>query len=714
MKKILALILTLVLLVGVLASMTCAVGAASTNTPSWDNDGDGVLSILAIGNSFSDDAMEYVYNIAHSLGIEQIYLGRLYIGSCTLEMHRQNAEGNAGVYTYYYNTSGEWVKVSGKSMLYALNRHSWDFVTLQQQSGRSGLPETYNGDLTYLINYVKKHENAVNARLAWHMTWAYQQNSTKADFDNYNNSQKVMYNAIISTVQSKIVTNANFSYVIPSGTAVQNARTSIIGDTMTRDGYHMSRPYGRYVTGLTFVKTLTGLDISGIEYAPTGVSDVYKQIAIESVNNAAAKPFAVTQSAFTGDTPLVPKGYIQLKTPMYKGAFWHPQKAGRYNELITDQDNSPNFFTTIRFTKEELPVGSIILLNGSGYQYRPDGWVTDTLQSGTRKSNTTERQVTVTDAWWGNYTIRSFNVSRTNGTSVMGLTDEEMRAIFQIYVPEDAHTHRYENDTCNLCGATLACVSHQYDNACDTDCNNCGEARTVADHVYDNASDPDCNECGAVRTITPAKKNGWVSNGGKWYYYENDVMVKSAWRRDSIGWVYLAADGAMKTNAWVRDSIGWCYVGANGYAVTNCWKKDSVGWCYLNASGSMTKNAWVKDGGKLYYVNASGYKVVNGWARDSKGWVYLGSDGTKVINKWVRDSIGWCYVGADGYAVTNCWKKDSVGWCYLNASGSMTKNAWVNDGGNRYYLNGSGYRVTGTKVIDGKTYKFNSNGILVS
>ncbi len=277
--------------------------------------------------------------------------------------------------------------------------------------------------------------------------------------------------------------------------------------------------------------------------------------------------------------------------------------------------------------------------------------------------------------------------------------------------------HVYDNacdPNCNNCDEPRTVTGHAYDNACDTDCNNCGDVRTVAGHAYDNASDPDCNECGAVRTITPAKKNGWVSNGGKWYYYENDVMVKNAWRRDSVGWVYLAADGAMKTNAWVRDSIGWCYVGANGYAVTNCWKKDSVGWCYLNASGSMTKNAWVKDGGKLYYVNASGYKVIDGWARDSKGWVYLGSDGTKVINKWVRDSIGWCYVGADGYAVTNCWKKDSVGWCYLNASGSMTKNAWVNDGGNRYYLNGSGYRVTGTKVIGGKTYKFNSNGILVS
>ena len=55
---------------------------------------DGVLKILTIGNSFSDDTMEYVWNIADSLGVEDIYLGNLYLGGCTLDTHAFNARGN--------------------------------------------------------------------------------------------------------------------------------------------------------------------------------------------------------------------------------------------------------------------------------------------------------------------------------------------------------------------------------------------------------------------------------------------------------------------------------------------------------------------------------------------------------------------------------------------------------------------------------------------
>ncbi|MBQ6830669.1 MAG: N-acetylmuramoyl-L-alanine amidase family protein, partial [Clostridia bacterium] len=58
-------------------------------------------------------------------------------------------------------------------------------------------------------------------------------------------------------------------------------------------------------------------------------------------------------------------------------------------------------------------------------------------------------------------------------------------------------------------------------------------------------------------------------------------------------------------------------------------------------------------------------------------------------------------------------KKDSIGWCYLNSNGSMTKNEWVPDGGKWYYCDANGYMVTGTKVIGGKTYKFDANGVWV-
>ena len=42
------------------------------------------LKLLTVGNSFSDDAMEYVWQIASALGFKKIELGNLYIGGCSL------------------------------------------------------------------------------------------------------------------------------------------------------------------------------------------------------------------------------------------------------------------------------------------------------------------------------------------------------------------------------------------------------------------------------------------------------------------------------------------------------------------------------------------------------------------------------------------------------------------------------------------------------
>lgn len=207
-------------------------------------------------------------------------------------------------------------------------------------------------------------------------------------------------------------------------------------------------------------------------------------------------------------------------------------------------------------------------------------------------------------------------------------------------------------------------------------------------------------------------KNGWVEQGGNWYFYENGAMVTNAWRKDSVGWCYLLGDGKMATNMWLQDSKGWCYIEADGYCATNCWKKDSVGWIWLDSEGSMTKESWILDGGKWYYLDSNGYMVSNAWMRDSVGWVWVGADGAMLTNAWVQDSVGWCYVGADGYAVTNCWKQDSIGWCYLNSEGSMTKNDWVYDGGNWYFLDDDGYMIYNTsRYIKGKEYRFNSSGV---
>jgi hypothetical protein len=64
------------------------------------------LKILAIGNSFSIDAMQYLYQIAEDAGVEEIVLGNLYIGGCSLSTHLDNSLHGNPHYDYYKNVDG--------------------------------------------------------------------------------------------------------------------------------------------------------------------------------------------------------------------------------------------------------------------------------------------------------------------------------------------------------------------------------------------------------------------------------------------------------------------------------------------------------------------------------------------------------------------------------------------------------------------------------
>ena len=102
MKKIinvLSFALTLTLCFGLLpvSGLQTAEGVASTDS----------LKILAIGNSFSEDATEYIPMIARDLGIKNITVGNMYIGGCTIEKHASNARNNEAAYKYYKNTFQE-------------------------------------------------------------------------------------------------------------------------------------------------------------------------------------------------------------------------------------------------------------------------------------------------------------------------------------------------------------------------------------------------------------------------------------------------------------------------------------------------------------------------------------------------------------------------------------------------------------------------------
>ena len=425
-------------------------GGEDVNPPSDPNEkqdwaDDGILKILAIGNSFSDDAMEYVYQVAKDAGVENIKLGNMFIGGCSLATHLSNAKGNKGAYTYRTNTDGTWSSRGGVSIQTAVASENWDFITFQQVSGYSGVADSYD-DLNELISIVE----AINpsARLAWHMTWAYKTGSSHSDFSKYNRDQMTMYNAIVNAVNTKILTNSKIEIVIPSGTSIQNARTSIVGD-MTRDGYHLSYGIGRYIASMTFVKALTGLSIDNSVTLPNDV-DSYELLAvIESVNNALNTPYSVTKSQYpsqkggagiddSANAGVIPEGYVQLTATqmgLTEGSF--------YNSTGTDSWNGTGswnrgFMATKKFTREDLPVGSIIEI-AVGWQYRPEGW--SFVES--RQDNVTTIRIVIDENWWGSYTERGFNISQightTSTNKVINLsTDEVANTIFKIIVPESA------------------------------------------------------------------------------------------------------------------------------------------------------------------------------------------------------------------------------------------------------------------------------------
>ena len=249
------------------------------------------ISILAVGNSFSVDAMtNHLYQVLEAAGYDNIRLGILYVGGCSLDMHYSYLKNDSASYEYMENTTGKWVNTKNYKASDAFKLTNWDYVTIQQVSGQSGRPDTY-GNLDAVVDIIKPQIG--KAKLYWQMTWAYQQDSNHGDFAHYGKDQMTMYNAIVSTVKEKIVGNPDFAGVIPSGTAIQNLRTSSLGDTLTADGYHLENTIGDYTAALTWFVTLTGNDPFSMFYYPAGTVEHFYDIA-EAVEHAVAKPWQVT------------------------------------------------------------------------------------------------------------------------------------------------------------------------------------------------------------------------------------------------------------------------------------------------------------------------------------------------------------------------------------------------------------------------------------
>lgn len=412
----------------------------------------GTLKILAIGNSFSQDAMEHLYQIAADAGVD-VVLGYLYIGGSSLAQHVNNAQFDLPRYQYYKNVDGLWRVQGSRTLLYGLQDEEWDLITLQQVSGLSGIAASYteNDVLDKLIEYVHTHKTNPDAKLAWHMTWAYQSNSTHNDFPKYDRNQLTMFAGIVNAVREVIVPHEAFDLIIPAGTAIQNVRTSYIGDVLTRDGYHLSYNLGRYVAGLTWLHAITGAPLDDLTWVPNKaeVPEHYLPVIKEAVEAAVANPFVITISSYFDPPASVKEEEDAIDLDKYTLLDWEPvgcaywQSNGaqdRFNILNTRENSTASnlcyFVSSGRmFTREDIPVGSIIEI-APGYQYRPEGWTSLASRTTNRPAPVTTHRVVVTEEWWGNFQYRAFNVSYIGNSWDIRNEVEEVASKLRIYVPK--------------------------------------------------------------------------------------------------------------------------------------------------------------------------------------------------------------------------------------------------------------------------------------
>ncbi|MGN1013782.1 MAG: DUF4886 domain-containing protein [Butyricicoccus sp.] len=275
---------------------------------------DNTLNILAIGNSFTNDTMRYVSQIASSAGYD-VTVGVLWKGSLSLANHVSYIQSDSPQYQYDLYTpdsGGEKITQDGVSASTVFQDREWDLVFLQQSSHLSGIPSSFydaegNSYLSALTGMIRSQCSNPELSFTWLMGWAYAQDYEYAYYAVYNNDQMTMYRAIADTTQNTVWASGEFETVIPVGTAVQNVRTSYVGDNLNRDGRHLTYSLGRYTAGMT-VAAAIGIDVNEVTYHPQGspnVSHLHLPMLRKAAKAAVTDPFSVTQSSYTS-TPSCP------------------------------------------------------------------------------------------------------------------------------------------------------------------------------------------------------------------------------------------------------------------------------------------------------------------------------------------------------------------------------------------------------------------------
>jgi hypothetical protein len=177
----------------------------------------------------------------------------------------------------------------------------------------------------------------------------------------------------------------------------------------------------------------------------------------------------------------------------------------------------------------------------------------------------------------------------------------------------------------------------------------------------------------------------------------------------------------------------YCDLESNKFRLDKGWYYLKGKLCYLDKNGKRVEGKQTIDG-KEYIFNEDG-NVRNGWETDiDKNWYYYDMLNGLVKDNWKQISGSWYYFNKDGIMQKGLQNIKGVNY-YLNDNGAMVSGLQkINN--NNYYFTGAGTMQYGwlylenklyylddstgimilnaARVIDGKKYKFSSDGSLIT
>jgi len=214
------------------------------------------MNILAIGNSFSNDATHYLYKIVQEKKWD-INLENLYIGGCRLCQHADNLKNGTEKYLLYFNSKSTGFYVGIEE---AINAKKWDVITIQQGSIHSFDEENYYPHITYLLDYIREKQPL--AKVFLHETWGYDAPYLH-DHTPFSSFEE-MSEKVIETYK-KVYADNRFDGFIPSGELLLKLYKSGM-KRLHRDCVHVSLGAGRYALALLWYRSLTGRSVFDIKF----------------------------------------------------------------------------------------------------------------------------------------------------------------------------------------------------------------------------------------------------------------------------------------------------------------------------------------------------------------------------------------------------------------------------------------------------------------